>query len=41
MFQWENVNVMLELDVNYMTFQWFTIGLLSKFTQNVNIELHR
>ena len=29
----ENVNVMLELDVNYFTFRWFTIRLFSKYTK--------
>ena len=23
-------------NVNYITFQWFTIGLFSKYTENVN-----
>ena len=23
--------------VNYITFQWFTVGLFSKYTKNVNI----
>ena len=35
----ENVNVMLEQNVNYVAFQWFTctMGLFSKYTKNVNM----
>ena len=26
-------------NVNYITFQWFTIGFFSKYTKNVNINI--
>ena len=35
----KNVHVMLEWVVNYITFQWPTIGLLCKYTKNVNIRI--
>ena len=25
-------------NVNYVTFQWYTVGLLNKYTKNVNIK---
>ena len=27
-------------NVNHITFQWFTIGILSKYTKNVNIQIY-
>ena len=36
----KNVNVMSEWNVNHNTFQWFTIGILSKYTKNVNIQIY-
>ena len=32
-------SILLYWNVNYITFQWFTIGLFSKYTKNVNIGI--
>ena len=37
-FNGKQVNVMLELNLNYMMFQWFSIGLFGNYTMNVNIH---
>ena len=34
---WRRVAQFNYWNVNYITFQWFTIGLFSKYTKNVNI----
>ena len=36
---WRRVAQCYYWNVNYITFQWFTIGLFSKFTNKVNIHL--